>query len=303
MIHLVPSSPPAPPSLQQRIRAQLRRAQLSGALRPLAAESSPLTQEGLHYWVHRLERDPTLKPRTLPRRDPAFDPFSDPDPLLYVQGWGARHHLLLNKFPITADHALITTRDFEPQQAWLSLEDHWAARHALDALDGLIFYNSGPASGASQRHRHLQLVPLPLAKWAPDPDATARHPGPGRFPLEAAWLAAPAEAGLGEPTESPLLPFRHRLCALPPRATAAQSYAAYRACAEALGVADRQPCYNLLMTREQMLFVPRTQAGAEGILFNALAFTGSLLVPHEAAQALLSTHGVAPLLRAVTGQK
>jgi ATP adenylyltransferase len=38
--------------------------------------------------------------------------------------------------------------------------------------DALCFYNSGPASGASQPHKHVQIIPLPLIPDAPATGAT-----------------------------------------------------------------------------------------------------------------------------------
>ena len=40
------------------------------------------------------------------------------------------------------------------------MKDFEAALIAMKALDGFIFYNSGPLAGASQSHKHIQVVPM-----------------------------------------------------------------------------------------------------------------------------------------------
>ena len=60
----------------------------------------------------------------------------------------------------------------------------------LQAMDGLAFYNAGQVAGASQRHKHLQLVP-------------ALGPHGLRAPVEG--LMAGTEPGETQLT----LPFRH----------------------------------------------------------------------------------------------
>ena len=52
---------------------------------------------------------------------------------------------------------------FVPQQTPLDVEDFLAAQTCLQAQDGLVFYNGGPAAGASVEHKHLQMIPLPLS--------------------------------------------------------------------------------------------------------------------------------------------
>ena len=60
-------------------------------------------------------------------------------------------------------------------------------------LNGLGFYNAGRAAGASQPHKHLQLVGLPLA------------PGVAGLPVDALLASAGFEGCVGR---VPSLPFR-----------------------------------------------------------------------------------------------
>ena len=89
---------------------------------------------------------------------------------------------------------------------------------------GLAFYNCGPVSGASQPHKHVQVVPLPLD----DPEgsgsdgisgaATSDQQGLARPPIWQAVAAAAAAAGAqpGQPFEMRNLPYAAFAATLPP---------------------------------------------------------------------------------------
>lgn len=40
------------------------------------------------------------------------------------------------------------------------MRDFEAAITVMKALDGFLFYNSDPISGASQSHKHMQVIPI-----------------------------------------------------------------------------------------------------------------------------------------------
>ena len=94
---------------------------------------------------------------------PDANPFLPYDPDLFVTEVSPTHVALLNKFNVVDHHLLIVTRSFEPQETLLTSEDCAALLICLAEIDGLSFYNAGPAAGASQRHKHLQLIPLPAS--------------------------------------------------------------------------------------------------------------------------------------------
>jgi len=156
-----------------------------------------------------------------------------------------------------------------------------AACHA--EYPALAFYNSGSCAGASQPHRHLQMVPLPF--WT----------GARQMPLEAAWKLGP-------------LPFRHRLArfdAARPgdlEAMADTWWDQYGRLADAevpLGESVLPP-YNLLWTDRWMLWVPRSAEKVAGISLNALAFAGAFLVKTKDQLNWLRTAGPLAALRAVS---
>jgi ATP adenylyltransferase len=236
----------------------------------------------------------------------ARSPFLPPyQPTLLVGAISPTHVCLLNKYNVLDRHVLLVTREYEDQDAPLTLADFDAACTCLEACDGLVFYNSGPAAGASQPHKHLQLVPFPLG------------PVGGRVPLEPAFRAGLAARRPGVAA----LPFRHRLCRLEAgggdagragegagvpcaREDAVRALETYRAVLAtdqlALAREDGRPApHNLLMTRRWMLVVPRSRGEHRGVEVNALGFAGALAARGEAALALIRSLGPIELLRNV----
>lgn len=70
---------------------------------------------------------------------------------------------------------------------------------------GLAFYNCGPVSGASQPHKHVQIVPLPLDDSANS--SSNNNNNKARPPIWPAVAAATAGASLGQPVELHSMPF------------------------------------------------------------------------------------------------
>ena len=65
------------------------------------------------------------------------------------------HRLLFNKYFAREYHVLVITKEKEKQGDPLNERDMEASLLVIKALDGFIFYNSGPVSGASQTHKHI----------------------------------------------------------------------------------------------------------------------------------------------------
>jgi sulfate adenylyltransferase (ADP) / ATP adenylyltransferase len=231
------------------------------------------------------------------------NPFLPYERAMFVQDVPPSHVCLLNKFNVVDDHVLLVTKDFEHQGSLLSAADFAAVWHVLGAMDGLAFYNAGKTAGASQRHKHLQAVPTPLARGL---DGM-------RTPFDAALdLEGSDDARAGRVYSSPHLPFLHGIVRLDGCAGASPADAAratmekYTALlsflsvevgiahsaaeagaagADSAGVDECRPFpYNLLLTRDWLLLVPRRRECFESdefegrISVNALGFSGSLFV-------------------------
>lgn len=242
-----------------------------GALQPIRTEQTWLESAGLRFsvrWVSSLALKDRARVDTVIRRRPDFNPFLPPEPELTVAALGDEHLVVLNKFPVIDRHLLIITRDFEDQTAPLSAADFAALATVIATHGGLGFYNGGRIAGASQAHKHLQWIPIAAADLSPFVPAAAAKP-------------------CGEVATNPALPWAHAFVALDAgiwqdgaRAGAAIQAAFRRAC-RALGMpsdCEPMPAYNLLVTRECLLLVPRTQEKWQDVSVNSLAYAGSLFV-------------------------
>jgi sulfate adenylyltransferase (ADP) / ATP adenylyltransferase len=280
-----------PEDLWPRTVETTRHALATGALQPIATECRTLVEQGVSFQVRVLgrahlkdERAKREKPRAAP-----FNPFEHPEPDMVVGDPSPTHVCLLNKFNVVEHHLLIITRVFEEQESPLTAADFEALALCMDGLDGLAFYNSGEVAGASQRHKHLQLI-QPLG-----PDGL-------RAPMEALLSPPPAR---GPITTVPALGFLHGVTGLgpwehSPRKDGARMLEAYEALRAALGMAHALPPYNLLATRDWMLLVPRSCAESHGINVNAMGFAGSLLVKTPEQLQKLQELGPLEILRQVT---
>ncbi|THJ09371.1 MAG: phosphorylase [Nitrospira sp. CG24C] len=226
---------------------------------------------------------------------PNADPFLPYDPDLFVAELSPTHVVLLNKFNVVDHHLVIVTRSFEPQEALLTNEDCAALLICLAEIDGLAFYNAGLAAGASQHHKHLQLIPLSALPKS-------------QLPIEPLLRPVKMAGGTGI---VPGLPFLHAYAPMDPAWLDSQKDGAsslldcYYSLLHAVGFsvettagspASAAP-YNLLVTRQWLLLVPRSQEFFEGISINALGFAGALLVKDAAQLALLQTHGPMKVLQ------
>lgn len=191
----------------------------------------------------------------------ASNPFANPEPALFVRDLTPAHRALLNKFSVLREHLLLVTREFEDQRSLLTERDFEALAAAMKDAEVLAFYNGGAEAGASQRHKHLQVVTLPLSP---------RH-------------SVPMDTLLA--SDKDRLPFRHAFARLAPgQATnPPRMLATYTQLHREARVEVPQP-YNLLVTHEWMLVVPRSRDKFEDISINSLAFAGSFFV-RDAAHA------------------
>ncbi|BEU74676.1 hypothetical protein MAFF211271_42310 (plasmid) [Ralstonia syzygii subsp. indonesiensis] len=278
------------PAIVQRTTHALRR----GALCPIETVQSSIEDSGVRFLVRQVS--------SLARKDKARrtgsaggNPFLPYDPDLFVTDLSETHLVLLNKFNVIEHHLLIVTRRFEPQESLLTVADFAALLACMAEFGSLGFYNGGAAAGASQAHKHLQIVPLPFAEGGP-----ALPIGPL---LESARIT-------GTIGTVPGLAFAHAFAPLdifaaPAREMACAACARYRALLDAVGVRAidvdgglRQSApYNLLVMSAGLLLVPRSSECVEGISVNALGFAGSLFVRDTAQMRVIERLGPMNLLR------
>ena len=258
----------------------------SGALVPLQTTLSPLTGEtGTLFELRHLNG---ATPKHLRPAGPKPNPFRPLDPRLEVEMIGPNHVLILNKYPVQIGHMLLITSCWQPQSGWLTSDD-WKALTSVDRdTTGLWFFNSAPMAGASQPHRHLQLLPrlideaiCPREKWF---RSTAEKTSTsGDDPLHR-WSRVTAMNGLSN----------HQILSQ-----------TYQSLCLQLGLGspqhDQAPldAYNILLCRDWMAVIRRGIEGVAGFSVNALGFAGCLLSTDASDVAWLKNCGPEALLRAV----
>ena len=111
-------------------------------------------------------------PKYLIEYGPKINPFIPWDTRLEIQPILDKHTLILNKYPVQLGHMLLITNIWKPQNGWLNADDFEAINTVDNDTTGLWFFNSSKEAGASQPHRHFQLLPrrfneivCPRYKW------------------------------------------------------------------------------------------------------------------------------------------
>jgi len=290
-------------TLWHRIERTTENALKTGALLPVTTDHTFIENGGLRFFVRVLA---SLRKKDLARKQQEaanasgkkVNPFLPPEKGLIVADITDTHQAILNKFNVVEHHLLIITRHFEDQDTLLTMNDLEALWLCMNEYSCLGFYNGGREAGASQQHKHLQIVPLPLASIGP------------AIPIEP-LLTGAAQRGI---TTIPGFPFLHSFVRLDrdlvnfPERLAQETFNLYSALLENSGLntpdASRLTLqsmpYCLLVTREWMLLVPRSKEHFEDISFNSLAFAGSLFVQDRQQLERLKAFGPMNALRSVT---
>ncbi|CAE6833807.1 hypothetical protein R69746_06611 [Paraburkholderia aspalathi] len=282
------------------ILRQTEHALRCGALRPIETSQAVIEEGGVRFLVRQVS-SLTRKDeaRQAPKPDAGtFNPFLPYDPNLFVADISGTHVALLNKFNVIDHHLLIVTRSFKSQEALLDLADFAALVACMAEYDGLGFYNGGAEAGASQLHKHLQIVPLPLGESGPS------------VPIESVLESACIDDAIDGTV--PGLPFRHafahlELASADSRHAAHAALNCYHALLKAVGLRaievngelHTSAPYNLLVAPRWMLLVPRSSERVEGISVNALGFAGSFFVRDAAQMDVIKRLGPMTVLQRV----
>ncbi|GLC96564.1 ATP adenylyltransferase [Cupriavidus sp. TA19] len=286
-----------PGTLRPAIVHRTAHALQSGALCPIETIQTVIEDGGVRFRV-RAVSSLRNKDKARKARNAGGNPFLPYDAQLFVSDISDDHVALLNKFNVIEHHLLIVTRCFEPQESLLTVPDFAALLACMAEFPSLGFYNGGAAAGASQAHKHLQLVPLPLAEGSP------------LLPIDSLLQSARISGAPGAIRAVPGLPFAHAftpldLVAAPLQELARTACERYRALLDSVGVRTlhvdgawlQSAPYNLLVMPAGLLLVRRARECVEGISLNALAFAGSLFVRDAAQMQVVERLGPMNLLR------
>lgn len=285
-----------PGTLWNRTVQQTKKALERGALKPITTESVFVCDQGVDFLVRTVSslarkaearERPSLQSDSKSKRANPFLPYERE---MFVADISPTHLCLLNKFNVIEHHLLIVTRAFHSQEELLNPQDFESLWMCMAEFDGLAFYNGGEVAGASERHKHLQMVPLPLADGGP------------KLPIEPLLKTA---CFVGHFATVPALPFVHSIARLEPnlvsdpRKAAFDTYRLYRLMLDQVGLNKNEAPsngrqkgpYNLLVTREWMLVLPRAREFFESISVNALGFAGAMLVKGDKQMRALRERG------------
>ncbi|KGG15284.1 MULTISPECIES: ATP adenylyltransferase [unclassified Prochlorococcus] len=197
---------------------------------------------------------------------PTINPFLPWDNNLEIANIGSKHVLILNKYPVQVGHMLLITNTWRPQNGWLDESDWRAFNHVDRDTTGLWFFNSCREAGASQGHRHIQLLRrhnsdriCPLQDWYSNSSGLVLSSSKkiinniwvenisdienNPSELYKRYLYLSSKASLGSPT-----------CNLKPNFP-----------------------YNLLISSNWIVLIKRSKEYSRGFSLNALAFAGYLL--------------------------
>lgn len=266
--------------LWQQARSVSEQALRQGALVPLTTEVIHLP--GIEPFL--LRQLLSRPPRHLSAGGPRPNPFLPWDQPLQVQRLDPQHVVLLNKYPVQEAHLLLITQQWQPQAGWLGPADWQAVARVASDTGGLWFFNSNASAGASQPHRHLQLLP--------------RRQGEPSCPLAASLLDQLAGA-------APAWPWAYRLSPRSDPAGCSDLADLYGEHCRWLGIGaaglDRAPShpYNLLFDDDWFLTVRRVREHCAGFSVNGLGFAGYLLCTEASDRQWLERHGPWALLAAV----
>jgi len=214
---------------------------------------------------------------------PKQNPFCPWEKILEIDKIGSNHQLILNKYPVQKGHILLITNNWKPQNGWLDIYDWKAIQKVNKDTSGLWFFNSSPIAGASQPHRHFQLlrrskdeISCPREKWFLEMKINIDNYSKltkniivskfnfldNSISLFELYLELCKKLGIGDP------------------------------------ISDEKPRYpyNLLITNKWIAIIKRSNDHIHGFSINALGFAGYLLVTEKSDINYLKEFGPEKLL-------
>ncbi len=253
----------------------------SNRLFPL--ETKDITSEiyaGNDFIIRKLD---TSKFKKYSYIGPKINPFRPWDKILEIDSVGKHHHLILNKYPVQIGHLLLITNDWKEQNGWLDMDDWEAIKKVNLDTSGLWFFNSDSLAGASQPHRHIQLL---------------RRGGIEKICPREKWLSEFNTKDLNKNK------FKDNLIIKKISLSSKNEnmYQIYLELTRKIGLGDplidikpKHP-YNLLFSNNWIVIVKRKTDNIQGISVNALGFAGYILVTKKSNISYLKNIGPEELL-------
>ena len=208
-------------------------------------------------------------PRYLTEYGPKRNPFDPWDYKLEIQPIIDKHILILNKYPVQIGHMLLITNSWKAQNEFLDFADFEAIVKVDNDTTGLWFFNSSKEAGASQPHRHFQLLP--------------RHYNEKICPRYK-WFCSLLN---NRKSNTSLISHCISIKARYEKNDAHNLYDSYKLMVNEMKLGDiyntKKPLkpYNLLITSEWMALITRATDKSNGFSINALGFAGYFLGTKE----------------------
>ena len=231
-------------------------------------------------------------PKYLIEYGPKRNPFIPWDSRLEIQQIKDKHTLILNKYPVQLGHMLLITNSWNAQNGWLSIDDFEAIVNVDNDTSGLWFFNSSKEAGASQPHRHFQLLP--------------RHYNESVCPRYE-WFCSLLN------NKKHNISYISHCISIKPRDQNIKSKAydlfnSYKSMAidmklgEIDGIDKPLKAYNLLITSEWIALITRETDRSNGFSINALGFAGYFLGTKKSNVDILIKYGPEKILKDVIEQ-
>jgi len=214
---------------------------------------------------------------------PKHNPFKPWDKILEIDSIGNDHQLILNKYPVQLGHILLITNEWKEQNGWIDIKDWEAIKKVNNDTKGLWFFNSGPLAGASQPHRHIQLLrrnsselSCPREKWILEFNNVKNN----NDKFSKNIIIKKFSKSLNEENINQI----------------------YKDLTNKLGLGepniDKKPRYpyNLIFTDNWIVLIKRKTDNLHGISINALGFAGYILVTEKSDIKYLKEYGPEKLL-------
>jgi len=214
---------------------------------------------------------------------PKQNPFCPWEKILEIDKIGQNHQLILNKYPVQKGHILLITNNWKPQNGWLDINDWEAIQKVNKDTSGLWFFNSSPTAGASQPHRHIQLlrrskeeISCPREKW---------------------FTEIKSNQDIDSKLKKNIIVSKFNFLE-----NSISLYELYLDLSKKLGLGsplnDKKPRYpyNLLITNKWIAIIKRSNDHIHGFSVNGLGFAGYLLVTDKSDVNYLKKMGPEKLL-------
>ena len=214
---------------------------------------------------------------------PRQNPFNPWEKILEIEKIGKNHQLILNKYPVQKGHILLITNSWKPQNGWLDINDWIAIQKVNNDTSGLWFFNSSPIAGASQPHRHIQLL--------------RRSNGEVSCPREKWFIELELNNDYGSKLKKNIVVSKFNFLD-----NSSNIYNLYLDLTKKIGLGDpindykpKYP-YNILITNSWIAVIRRKYDHIHGFSVNGLGFAGYILVTEKSNKKYLKKYGPEKLL-------